>query len=139
MQSTIIIPHETVADLHVELTLDVTGYLVTDLVGEGATLLNGHPLEKDMSYQLEAGTQLSIGGVIAVYDCEVEPEPVAPPAPVDFPVPGSFPRPVQPAGLFTPVKQKGSPMLVLSILLTLLALGAAGFFGMASADIHLPH
>ena len=37
IQNVVIVPHESVAETHAEFSLDVGGYLLTDLVGEGAT------------------------------------------------------------------------------------------------------
>lgn len=138
-QCTIILPHESVAETHAELSLDVTGYLVTDLVGGGVTLLNGYPLEKDSSYQLESGTQLQFGEVVAVYEQQVpEPAPaVAPSAPVDFPTPGSFPKRSHPAGLFVPLKKKVNPVMIGAVVLAVAAVGGA-LFAVFGVDIPLP-
>jgi hypothetical protein len=43
------------------------GYLVADLVGGGATKINGHPVEPGTHYQLETGTVIQMGEVEAVY------------------------------------------------------------------------
>jgi pSer/pThr/pTyr-binding forkhead associated (FHA) protein len=138
IQNVVVVPHESVAETHAEFSLDVGGYLFTDLVGGGATKMNGYPLEKGLSYLLESGTLIQIGDIEAVYECEAAPAPPVQRAPVEFPVPGSFPKPVHPAGMFAPLKKKGSPMLVLSVLLTVAALLAALFVGFSSGDITLP-
>ena len=65
--STLVVPHESVAETHVELLLDSEGYLVADLVGGGATKINGHPVEPGTHYQLETGTVIQMGEVEAVY------------------------------------------------------------------------
>lgn len=138
MQNAVMVPHESVAETHVEFSLDVSGYLLTDLIGDGATKLNGHPLEKGMCYLLEPGTLIQMGDVEAFYECEAAPEPPVYREPVEFPTPGSFAKPKHPAGIFTAVKKKGNPMLALSVLLMILALVAAAFVGFSTGDITLP-
>lgn len=65
--NTLVVPHESVAETHVELLLDPEGHLVADLVGGGATKINGHPVEPGTHYQLETGTVIQMGEVEAVY------------------------------------------------------------------------
>ena len=67
VQNTLVVPHESVAEAHVELILDDEGYLVADLVGGGATRINGHAIEPGVHYQLETGTTIQMGDVEAVY------------------------------------------------------------------------
>lgn len=140
ISSTVIIPHESVAESHVELSLDVTGYLITDLVGEGATLLNGHPLEQGVAYQLEPGSLIHLGQVEAFYESESPEvhETEAEAAAVDFPTPGSFDLPKHPAGVFVPLKKKVNPLMVVSVALAVIAALSALFIGFSSGDIKLP-
>jgi predicted component of type VI protein secretion system len=65
--NTLVVPHESVAETHVELLLDPEGHLVADLVGGGSTKINGHPVEPGTHYQLETGTVIQMGEVEAVY------------------------------------------------------------------------
>lgn len=67
VDSTLVVPHDSVAETHVELILDDGGYLVADLVGNGATKINGHAIEPGLHYQLETGTTIQMGEVEAVY------------------------------------------------------------------------
>lgn len=67
VDNTLVVPHESVAEAHVELVLDDEGYLVADLVGGGATRINGHAIEPGVHYQLETGTTIQMGDVEAVY------------------------------------------------------------------------
>lgn len=67
VDNTLVVPHHSVAEIHAELILDSAGYLVADLVGNGATKINGHPIEPGLHYQLETGTTIQLGEVEAVY------------------------------------------------------------------------
>lgn len=141
IQSTVVVPEDSVAETHVELSLDVTGYLITSRAGEGETLLNGHPLEAGAAYQLEPGSVIQMGSVQAVYDAEVavaeEPE-VSRGEPVDFPMPGSFDLPKHPAGVFVPLKSRVNFMMVASVALVAIAVLGALFIGFTATEIRLP-
>lgn len=67
VDSTLVVPHDSVAETHLELIMDEGGYLVADLVGNGATKINGHAIEPGLHYQLETGTTIQMGEVEAVY------------------------------------------------------------------------
>ncbi|MEK0446097.1 MAG: Inner rane component of cytoplasmic domain [Verrucomicrobiota bacterium] len=125
LSNTVIVPHESVAECHLDLMLDTSGYLIRDLVGGGATLLNGHALEKGMQYQLDSGSTIRLGEVDALYEAEALSIVMRHAVAVDFPKPGSFARPKHPAGLFVPLKKKRQPLAVMAITLAILACLAA--------------
>lgn len=140
IQSTVMVPDDSVGESHVELSLDVTGYLITSLVGEGETLLNGHPLESGVAYQLESGSVIRMGQVEALYEAEQtveEPEEVEA-DPVDFPTPGSFDLPKHPAGVFVPLKGEVNVLMVASIAMAVVAVLGALWFGFDAVNIPLP-
>ncbi len=137
---TIVVPHDSVAEAHVELLLDAEGYLITDLVGGGVTAINGHPIEPGAYYQLETGTQIQIGTVEAVYiaseHSEAQSEPVvtagaknafANSVPVSSggAAPGSFALPVHPPEVFVPRKAERSLWVMASVAVTFVAVTAA--------------
>lgn len=141
IQSTVVVPDDSVAESHVELSLDVSGYLITSLAGEGETLLNGHPLEPGSAYQLESGSVIQIGGVQAVYDAAetmAEAPAEAPAQPVDFPTPGSFDLPKHPPGVFAPVKSKVNFLMIASVVLVAMAVLGALVVGFSATEIRLP-
>ena len=148
--STVVVPEESVAESHLELLQHESGYLVADLAGNGLTRLNGHVIEPGSHYQLETGTQIQLGSVEAVYiaseptvavqpmaaqTAEEEPS-EATAAPVGssrskertFP-PGAYPSPKHPPGIFAPLKTQRSLWVLTSILVTLVAVAAAGYAG----------
>lgn len=147
--STLVVPHETVAETHVELLMDESGYVVSDLVGGGTTLINGFPVEPGDYYRLETGTRIQMGEVEAVYiDSEavvqLEAAPVegtfeAAVAPYAGPavggLPGSFPLPKHPPGVFIPQKAPRSLWVMASITVTFVAVAAAAVAGYLSVSL----
>ena len=158
--NTLVIPHETVAESHLDLVPDTSGYLVADLVGGGVTTINGHPIEPGLYYQLETGTQIQLGAVEAVYIAsqpeeshgvavvaeavESAPEEAfeaaghagsSGPAPIRF---GAFPVPKHPPGLFTPLKTRRSLWVLGSCAVTAVAVVAAVYVGYLSTTIVAP-
>lgn len=149
VSSTVVVPDESVAESHLELLQHESGYLVADLAGGGLTRLNGHVVEPGSHYQLETGTQIQLGAVEAVYiaaDPTVTVQPVAGPSREDetldapasnFPAgnegrelpPGGYPAPRHPPGVFAPLKTQRSLWVLTSILVTLVAVAAAGYAG----------
>jgi predicted component of type VI protein secretion system len=147
--STVVVPDESVAESHLELLQHESGYLVADLAGGGLTRLNGHVVEPGSHYQLETGTQIQLGSVEAVYiaadaavalqpvtgptrEYETPREPVSPVAAGSGggAVPsGSYPPPRHPPGVFAPLKTQRSLWVLTSILVTLVAVAAAGYAG----------
>lgn len=141
IQNTVILPHDSVAANHAELSLDVSGYLITDLVGEGKTLLNGYALEQGASYQLEGGTQLTFGEISALFEVEVEAQAQAAPKvqrQADFPAPGSFPAPKHAPGSFVPLKKQMNLAMILSVVLSVVAVLGAVALVLMSSEIRLP-
>jgi hypothetical protein len=141
IQSTVLVPDDSVAESHVELALDVTGYLITSLVADGETLLNGHPLESGVTYQLESGSVIRMGQVEALYESEQrveEPVRAGGGEPVDFPAPGSFELPKHPAGVFVPRKGQVNAMMVVSLLMAGVAVLGAFWFGFTAANVPMP-
>lgn len=147
--STVVVPDESVAESHLELLQHESGYLVADLAGGGLTRLNGHVVEPGSHYQLETGTQIQLGAVEAVYiaaDPTVAVQPVAAPAAREETFteaasvvtagngggelpPGGYPPPRHPPGVFAPLKAQRSLWVLTSILVTLVAVAAAGYAG----------
>ena len=149
VNSTVVVPEESVAESHLELLLHESTYLIADLVGGGLTRLNGHVIEPGSHYQLETGTQIQLGAVEAVYiasEAAVALEPVAAQtghqesalefsqalasgsANGDLP-PGAYPAPKHPPGIFVPLKTQRSLWVIGSIAVTLVAVAAAGYAG----------
>jgi len=162
---TLVVPHDSVAEEHVELLLDSNGYLVADLVGAGATKINGHPIEPGVHYQLETGTKIQMGEVEAVYIAadmlqnaavdagevqEPESEPAGPPASgvfvpamlavasADLP-PGGYPLPAHPPGMFVPKKAARSLWVMASVAVTFVAVAAAIVAGYLSSTVSIQH
>jgi pSer/pThr/pTyr-binding forkhead associated (FHA) protein len=147
--STVVVPDETVAESHVELLQYESGYLVADLVGGGLTKLNGHPVEPGSHYQLETGTQIQLGAVEAVYiaaESTVSVQPVVVESGEGDVVeesesaaevqrdnrkrpPGGYPAPRHPPGVFVPLKAQRNFWVFASIMVTLVAVAAAGYAG----------
>jgi pSer/pThr/pTyr-binding forkhead associated (FHA) protein len=149
VENTVVIPHETVAEKHLELLLDTTGYLVADLVGGGATQINGHPVDIGVHYVLETGTSIQVGEVEVVYlAAEIATEA---PHQADHSVvnvaggakgafsPGSFQFPRHPEGVFTPRKAQRSLWVLASIAITIFAVAAAAGAGYLSTTLLIPH
>jgi hypothetical protein len=145
---TVVVPDESVAESHLELLQHESGYLVADLAGGGQTRLNGHVVEPGSHYQLETGTQIQLGAVEAVYiasEAAVAVQPLAGAAVVESdnagaPLfdsgsggralpPGGYPRPKHPPGVFVPLKTQRSLWVLTSILVTAVAVAAAGYAG----------
>lgn len=132
MESIILVPHESVAPVHVHITLDVSGYVISDMAGNGTTALNDYPIEPGTAYQLEDGMRIRMGEVEAVYSAppaeeEVEePEPAVD-VPEELPVPGSFPRPAHPPGVFVPKKAHLNLWMVSSVGLAAVVLAGTAF------------
>jgi pSer/pThr/pTyr-binding forkhead associated (FHA) protein len=129
MENVIIVPHESVAMEHLRITLDVSGYIIEDLAGGGATALNDYPIEPGTPYQLEDGMRIRMGETEAVYSApqavveEVEDELVEEePEQEVLAAPGSFPKPTHPAGVFVPKKAHLSLWMVTSLGLAALVL-----------------
>jgi pSer/pThr/pTyr-binding forkhead associated (FHA) protein len=129
---TVLVPHDSVAMEHVRLTLDVSGYVIADLAGDGSTTLNDYPVEPGTAYQLETGVRIRMGEVEAVYsgpavEAEVEEEEAVEADVAEaLPLPGSFPRPAHPPGVFVPKKAHLNLWMVASVgLAALVTLGAA--------------
>lgn len=159
---TLVVPHESVAEEHVELLLDSEVYLVADLVGGGATKINGHPIEPGVHYQLETGTKIQMGEVEAVYIAsdmlgggipaveedvqESVSESEAPAsfraapaaAAADYP-PGGYPLPVHPPGVFVPRKAARSLWVMASVAVTFVAVAAAVVVGYLSSTVSIQH
>lgn len=158
---TLVVPHESVAEEHVELLLDSEEYLVADLVGGGVTKINGHPIERGVHYQLETGTKIQMGEVEAVYiasdmlgggpaveeedqEAVYEPEApaaafrAAPAAAADYP-PGGYPLPVHPPGVFVPRKAARSLWVMASVAVTFVAVAAAVVVGYLSSTVSIQH
>lgn len=161
---TLVVPHESVAEEHVELLLDSGEYLVADLVGGGATKINGHPIDRGVHYQLETGTKIQMGEVEAVYiasdmlgdvllpavedevqEAAAEPEassaafraaPAA--AAAEYP-PGGYPLPVHPPGVFVPRKAARSLWVMASVAVTFVAVAAALVVGYLSSTVSIQH
>jgi predicted component of type VI protein secretion system len=146
---TVVVPDESVAESHLELLHHESGYLVADLAGGGQTRLNGHVVEPGSHYQLETGTQIQLGAVEAVY---IASEPAVAVQPLSTQTgegesaehsvasfasgsgdrvlpPGGYPRPQHPPGVFAPLKTQRSLWVLTSILVTLVAVAAAGYAG----------
>ncbi len=153
VECTLVVPHASVAETHVELLLDTTGYLVADLVGSGATLINGHQVEMGVHYQLETGTKIQMGEVEAVYIAS-EPLVGASQAAQSHSthvsmaagavhdsggVPGSYPLPQHPAGVFVPLKAQRSLWVMASVAVTFVAVAAALAVGYLSSTVSLQH
>ena len=154
VESTIVIPNESVAETHLELLLDGNGYLVADLVGGGATSINSHPVDVGVHYMLETGTLIQMGEVELVY---IETESVVPAQHeanaalqianiVDVSggasgafKPGSFSLPKHPKGIFEPRKAQRSLLVMASIAITFFAVAAAIGAGYLSLTIPLSH
>ncbi len=150
VESTIVIPNESVAETHLELLLDGAGYLAADLVGGGATSINGHPVDVGVHYVLETGTLIQMGEVELVYietealeSAQHEAVPVAQIANVidvsggasgAF-KPGSFNLPKHPKGIFEPIKAQRSLLVMASIAITFFAVAAAVGAGYLSLSI----
>ena len=139
MDCVIIVPDESVAAAHVQITLDVTGYVVSDLAGNESTFINDYPIEPGTAYQMENGMRIRMGNVEVVYVVEEE-APVAEESPAEaqeeavaavyqvdesFPVPGSFPLPRHADGAFAPAKGGVNLWLAASIVTTVLSVGFA--------------
>ena len=156
VESTVVIPNETVAETHLELLSDEKGYLAADLAGGGSTTINGHPVDVGVHYILETGTLIRMGEVELVY-IETEAEdsgqgeaiPVAQIAKAASVVdvsggvggafkPGSFNLPKHPKGVFEPLKTERSLIVMGSIAITFFAVAAAIGAGYLSANIPLP-
>jgi predicted component of type VI protein secretion system len=149
VDSTVVVPDDSVAESHLELVQHESGYLVADLAGGGITQLNGYAIEPGSHYQLETGTQIQLGAVEAVYiasEAAVPLEPVGAPssnegAAVEFSQalasrsanrdlpPGAYPAPKHPPGVFTPLRTRRSSWVFGSIAVTLVAVAAAGYAG----------
>jgi predicted component of type VI protein secretion system len=147
--STVVVPDESVVESHLELLQHESGYLVADLAGGGQTRLNGHVVEPGSHYQLETGTQIQLGAVEAVYiaaDSSVAVQPMTGPAAQDETFeetasavaagnggkelpPGGHPAPRHPPGVFVPLKTQKNLWVLTSILVTLVAVAAAGYAG----------
>lgn len=149
--STVVVPEESVAESHLELLQHESGYLIADLAGGGLTRLNGHVIEPGSHYQLETGTQIQLGAVEAVYiaaEATVAVQPMAvavaaeeetAEADIAFSAgaqskerilpPGAYPAPKHPPGVFVPLKTERSLWVLTSILVTLVAVAAAGYAG----------
>lgn len=134
------VPDESVAEAQFELSLDVTGYVITDLAGDGSTLLNGYPLEQGVAYQVESGSVIRFGGVEALYECEVAQAAAEPTGKksVAFPEPGSFERPEHPAGVFVRKKAGVNVLQVVAVVLAVLSVLAAAYFGFSAGEIGVP-
>lgn len=132
MESIIIVPHESVAPVHVHITLDVSGYVVSDMAGDGTTALNDYPIEPGTAYQLEDGMRIRMGEVEAVYSAPQTEEALEEAEPVEvaveeLPVPGSFPRPVHPPDVFVPKKAHLNLWMVASVGLAAMVLAGTAF------------
>jgi predicted component of type VI protein secretion system len=156
--STVVVPDESVAESHLELLQHESGYLVADLAGGGQTRLNGHVVEPGSHYQLETGTQIQLGAVEAVYiaaDSAVAVQPVARPAAQEETFeaaaatiaaghagrelpPGGYPAPRHPPGVFVPLQTRRSLWVLTSILVTLVAVAAAGYVGYLAVTATTP-
>ncbi len=149
VENTIVIPSASVAEIHLELLQDASGYLVADLAGGGATLINGHSVDIGVHYMLETGTRIQMGEVEVVYIAsELS---VAETSPVLQGVvevsggaqgafsPGSFDFPKHPAGIFVPLKTERSLLVMGSIAITIFAVAAAIGAGYLSTTLPLPH
>jgi len=150
VDSTIVVPHESVAETHLELLLDGSGYLVADLVGGGTTSINGHAIEPGVHYQLETGTNIQLGEVEAVYiasdssaaegttgtgHTESEPEGqfASNPHSMSGVFAGSASLPVHPPGVFVPRKPERSLWVIASVAVTFVAVAAAAAAAFLSA------
>lgn len=144
-ENAIVVQHESVADQHIQIMLDVSGYVISDLAGNGTTWINDYPIEPGTPYQLEDGTCVRMGEIEAVY-CVEQPETEdenpseeGEPEPEEKPLalPGSCQRPAHPPGVFVPKKARVNLWMVsamgLAALVLLgglfLALQASGFLG----------
>lgn len=139
MDCVIIVPDESVAPMHIQITLDVSGYVVADLAGDGTTAVNDYPIEPGTAYQMENGMRIRMGTVEVLYLIEVEAAVVEAAASEvqdadseqayqvveSFPAPGSFPMPRHTDGAFAPAKSGVNLCLVACILTTLLSVGFA--------------
>lgn len=164
--NTIVVPHDSVADAHVELLFDGQGYVMADLAGGGLTSINGHPIEPGVHYQLETGTSIQMGEVEAVYIASeadpaeaghehAEPEqfagqqeggaseevftPTVSAVPFAGVVPGGFPLPKHPPGVFVPRKAERSLWVMASVAVTFVAVAAAAAAAVLSSSISVPH
>jgi len=162
---TLVVPHGSVAEEHVELLLDAEEYLVADLVGGGATKINGHPVEPGVHYQLETGTKIQMGEVEAVYIAAdmfgdshasagafqesdsgssgggvAEAVVSVMPAVVSTKLPpGGYPLPVHPPGVFVPRKAARSLWVMASVAVTFVAVAAAIVVGYLSSTVSVQH
>ena len=140
VSSTLVVPHETVAETHVELLMDEAGYVVADLVGGGSTLINGFPVEPGDYYRLETGTRIQMGEVEAVYidsEAVLQTEVTA--------VEGTFDAGLAadkapagggpPPGVFVPRKAPRSLWVMASITVTFVAVAAAAVAGYLSVSL----
>jgi predicted component of type VI protein secretion system len=139
MDCVIIVPDESVAPMHIQITLDVSGYVVSDLAGNESTSVNDYPIEPGTAYQMESGMRIRMGTVEVLYLIEEEAaavdEAVAEVQDADshatyavtesFPIPGSFPMPRHADGAFAPAKSGVNLWLAACILTTLLSVGFA--------------
>jgi hypothetical protein len=149
VENTIVIPNESVAETHLELLQDATGYLVADLAGGGATLINGHTIDIGVHYMLETGTRIQMGGVEVVYIASEVSVAETPPVLVGVVEvsggargafsPGSFDFPKHPEGVFEPLKAERSLLVMGSIAITFFAVAAAIGAGYLSTTLPLPH
>lgn len=139
MDCVIIVPDESVAPMHIQITLDVSGYVVSDLAGNESTSVNDYPIEPGTAYQMESGMRIRMGTVEVHYLIEEEVAAVEEAASEvqeaggqgaydvaeSFPVPGSFPMPRHIDGAFAPAKSGVNLWLAACILTTLLSVGFA--------------
>lgn len=139
MDCVIIVPDESVAPVHIQITLDVSGYVVSDLAGNESTALNDYPIEPGTAYQMESGMRIRMGTVEVLYLIEEEAAAVeeaveevqesgargAYGVAESFPVPGSFPMPRHADGAFAPAKSGVNLWLAACILTTLLSVAFA--------------
>jgi len=155
VDSTVVVPDESVAESHLELVQHESGYLVADLAGGGLTQLNGHVIEPGSHYQLETGTQIHLGAVEAVYissESGASVQPIAAQAPDESLAeefshsfasgsasgelpPGGYPAPRHPPGVFVPLKTQRSLWVLGSIAVTLVAVLAAGYAGYLAVTV----
>ena len=129
MECVIIVPDESVAPMHIQITLD----------GNESTSVNDYPIEPGTAYQMESGMRIRMGTVevlylieeqaVAVEDAASEVQEAdaqqAYAAAQSFPVPGSFPLPRHSDGAFAPAKSGFNLWLAACILTTLLSVGFA--------------
>lgn len=162
VENTIVVPHDSVAESHLELLSDGHGYVIADLAGGGLTFINGHPIEPGVHYQLETGTSIQLGEVEAVYiaaevaavDGDQEhPEqpqftesqedvaaeeafaPTVSAVPFAGVAPGGYPLPIHPAGVFVPRKPERSLWVMASVAVTFVAVAAAAAAAVLSSSI----